>query len=103
MNKKSKILIIGFGSIGQRHYKNLKKLGYKNLYVFDTNKKVISNSKFQIPNFNADTLKEFKIVFICTPNNLHIKHTLAAARAGCHLFIEKPLSHNLKDMLDSNF
>ena len=47
MNKKSKILIIGFGSIGQRHYKNLKKLGYKNLYVFDTNKKVISNSKFQ--------------------------------------------------------
>jgi len=98
MNKKSKILIIGFGSIGQRHYKNLKKLGYKNLYVFDTNKKVISNSKFQIPNFNADTLKEFKIVFICTPNNLHIKHTLAAARAGCHLFIEKPLSHNLKDI-----
>lgn len=95
MAKDLKILIIGFGSIGQRHYKNLKKLGYKNLAVFDINKKIISNIKSQTSNLNTNTLQEFRIVFICTPNNLHIKHALPAAKAGCHLFIEKPLSHNL--------
>ena len=48
MNKKSKILIIGFGSIGQRHYRNLKTLGYNNLYIFDINKKLqITNYKLQ--------------------------------------------------------
>ena len=32
---------------------------------------------------------------ICNPNSLHIPVAVAAAEAGCHLFIEKPLSHNL--------
>ena len=31
MNKKVKILIIGFGSIGRRHFNNLVKLGYNNI------------------------------------------------------------------------
>jgi predicted dehydrogenase len=34
-------------------------------------------------------------VFITVPNVLHLPVALAAARAGCHLFIEKPLSHSL--------
>ncbi len=33
--------------------------------------------------------------FICNPNNEHIKAAIKCAEAGCHLFIEKPLSHNL--------
>ena len=32
-------------------------------------------------------------VFICNPSSLHVPVALVAARAGCHLFIEKPLSH----------
>jgi predicted dehydrogenase len=38
-------------------------------------------------------------VFICNPSSLHVACALKAARAGCHLFVEKPLSHNL-DQLD---
>jgi predicted dehydrogenase len=34
-------------------------------------------------------------VFICNPSSLHIPVAIQAAQAGCHLFIEKPLSHNL--------
>ena len=34
-------------------------------------------------------------VFICNPSSLHIPVALAAAEAGCHLFLEKPLSHSL--------
>jgi predicted dehydrogenase len=35
-------------------------------------------------------------VFICNPNSLHVPVALAAARSGAHVFIEKPLSHNLE-------
>ena len=34
-------------------------------------------------------------VFVTNPNSFHMPVALAAARAGCHLLIEKPLSHNL--------
>src|SRR5262249_49184521 len=35
-------------------------------------------------------------VFICNPSSLHIQVAMQAAQAGCHLFIEKPLSHSLE-------
>ncbi|MEP6692849.1 MAG: Gfo/Idh/MocA family oxidoreductase, partial [Gemmatimonadaceae bacterium] len=33
--------------------------------------------------------------FICTPSALHVPAAIACARAGAHLFMEKPLSHTL--------
>ena len=38
-------------------------------------------------------------VFICTPSSQHLDIAQRAADAGCHLFIEKPVSHTL-DGLD---
>ncbi len=38
------------------------------------------------------------VAFICNPTSLHVSAALQAARAGCHLFLEKPLSHNLDDV-----
>jgi predicted dehydrogenase len=35
-------------------------------------------------------------VLVAVPTNLHIPIALEAARHGCHLFIEKPLSHTLE-------
>ena len=34
-------------------------------------------------------------MFVCTPPSQHIEIAQRAADAGCHLFIEKPLSHTL--------
>jgi predicted dehydrogenase len=48
-----------------------------------------------------------EVAFITNPNTLHVPIALAAAHAGCHLFIEKPLSHSLDgvsaliDLVDS--
>jgi predicted dehydrogenase len=39
-------------------------------------------------------------VIIATPSSLHLDSALPAARAGCHLLIEKPLSHTL-DRVDN--
>lgn len=105
MNKKIKIIILGFGSIGQRHYRNLIKLGFEEVYVYDT-KKIPKVHRYLAAEFRLklkvvedikpSTLKKFDVAFICTPNHLHIKNALQCAKAGCCLFIEKPLSHNLR-------
>lgn len=38
------------------------------------------------------------VVFITNPTSLHIPIAIEAASAGCHLFIEKPLSHTMTDI-----
>ncbi|HUG43009.1 MAG TPA: Gfo/Idh/MocA family oxidoreductase [Acidobacteriota bacterium] len=40
------------------------------------------------------------IVDICTPHSLHAKQAVAAARAGKHLIIEKPIALNFHDALE---
>jgi len=96
MNKNYKIIIIGFGSIGQRHYHNLVKLGYQNIDVYDIDfKKVKSAGARAIEKISPKSLRDYKIALICNPNNLHLPAAIKCAQAGCHLFIEKPLSHNL--------
>ncbi|MEK9170302.1 MAG: Gfo/Idh/MocA family oxidoreductase [Patescibacteria group bacterium] len=91
-----KILLVGFGSIGKRHYRNLTSLGYRDIAVFDPSDKAFENADkiIRIKKFDIDSAKDFNTAFICSPNNLHIKHALICANAGLHLFIEKPLSHN---------
>ncbi|MCK4553847.1 Gfo/Idh/MocA family oxidoreductase [Candidatus Parcubacteria bacterium] len=102
MNKDAKIIISGFGSIGQRHYKNLLNLGFGNIYVYDPDDSGFSNAipeynpGYRVKNIDVEILKDFDIAFICSPNQFHIESALKCAQAGCDLFIEKPLSHNLE-------
>src|SRR5687767_1339913 len=35
--------------------------------------------------------KDIDIVYVVTPNTLHLEHALAAAAAGKHVFVEKPM------------
>lgn len=94
MDKNSKILIIGFGSIGRRHYDNVRSLGFKRVYVYDSDNKK-TRGQPAIQKITPAALRQFTAVLICTPNYLHIKQALLCAQAGCHLFIEKPLAHAL--------
>lgn len=93
------------GSIGQRHYKNLKSLGEDDIIVFrsgrgnsDFTSKFVSEFK---PNIIYDLKEALALkpdaVFITNPTAYHIPVALAAAQAGCHLFIEKPISHSFDD------
>lgn len=101
-----KFLVCGLGSIGQRHYKNLKTLGYDDVIVYRTGlganaefiQKFLDEFSPKIFSDLHEALKEKPDVALVTnPTSLHIPTALEAARAGCHLFIEKPLS----DKLDS--
>ncbi|MFH1506865.1 MAG: Gfo/Idh/MocA family oxidoreductase [Candidatus Omnitrophota bacterium] len=95
-----KILVVGLGSIGSRHLSNLLGLGYKNIILYRTKKSVMQNiSRFSsLPVYHDidDALTQKPdVAIIANPTSLHVNTALKCAKAGCDLFIEKPLSHNL--------
>ena len=96
-------LVIGCGSIGQRHIGNLKKFGIE-VAGFDPreDRRRDTENKLEIRT-HADLASALRArvstVFVCSPTHLHAEHALMAARAGSNLFIEKPISHT-QDGLD---
>ena len=109
-----KILMVGLGSIGQRHARNLRTLLGASLellaYRVRRSGQIITSALTIEPGADVETRYDVKVflnleealdekpdaVFIANPNSMHIPIALAAADEGCHLFIEKPLSHNFE-------
>lgn len=93
-------LVIGAGSIGRRHAKNLRTLGVA-VHLFDVNTELLSsicNEEGFYTCFDLDKAIEnihFDAAIICTPTHLHIPYATKVAKYGINLFIEKPLSHTL--------
>jgi predicted dehydrogenase len=96
---KYKILVCGAGSIGERHIRNLLKIGYKDIILFRREKKNLRTIKKKIKQFTSlekALSQKPDIAIITNPTNQHIDTAIKCARSNCHLFIEKPLSNNLK-------
>lgn len=97
----NKILVIGGGSIGKRHLKNLISLGERELAMCELDRARAETNKmeFGITVFE-DLEKAFldyqpSIVFVCSPSVFHLEQSIKAARLGCDLFVEKPLSNTM--------
>ncbi len=99
--KEKQILIVGLGSIGQRHLANLQSLGIKNFVLVDKDKaklkKFGQEPKIKIFSSLKSALKErINAGLICTPPNSHLKIAQDLVNRGVeYLFIEKPLSNGL--------
>lgn len=102
MSKIDKILIVGLGSIGLRHLKILSNLYEKaDIRVFRHRKSKVKIKLFRnkvIYNFNEILQFHPQIAVICSPAPFHINMATKLAKMGCHLFIEKPLSINSKNI-----
>lgn len=98
-----KMLIVGGGSAGVRHFRNLSELGV-DCDVCDPNSqcRVIQQypDAIQIPDYDSAALSNYDAVVICTPPSMHIPQLIKAAQAGCHLLSEKPLTVLNNDGLD---
>lgn len=101
-----KILIAGLGSIGRRHLKNLHSMGIRQLAAVTRHRCTLPPDALPA-HLTFETLEaalEWRpdAVFVCNPTALHLETALLAAQAGCHLFLEKPVSHTLAglDKLD---
>lgn len=107
-----KVLVVGLGSIGQRHVRNLRALLGSEVEIIAYRTRGLRHVLTDSLEIEAESDVEEKYrvraygdldqaiaqgpdaVFVCNPNSLHIPVSLAAAKAGCHLFVEKPLSHS---------
>jgi predicted dehydrogenase len=92
-----KFLIIGCGSIGQRHIQNLIKLGFQDIEIFDFNKELASNiaKKFKVRYIKKLQFNTPDCTLICTPPSSHTELAIKALENNSHVFIEKPLSNRL--------
>ncbi|MDD5738617.1 MAG: Gfo/Idh/MocA family oxidoreductase [Candidatus Pacebacteria bacterium] len=107
MQKSSnKILVVGVGSIGQRHLKNLKTLGVDNLGIVEPNSKGLISAQLAevkplliFSDLKTALKEKWNAVFVCSPSSTHLKIALEVAKIKTPMFIEKPLSHNLQNLL----
>jgi len=93
-----KVLVVGYGSIGKRHVKNL--LAITDIQIIICTKQKISNpSPKRIMIFNSITeciKEEPNIGIISNESSFHMEVAIKLAKADIDLFIEKPLSNSLK-------
>ena len=83
-----------------RHLKNLKFVSEGDIIACRTRKKSIRKleDKYHIKTYSdiAEALNQKPdAVLVTNPTSLHIQSALSAAKHGCHIFIEKPISNTL--------
>src|SRR4051794_13720181 len=94
------ILVIGLGSIGKRHLKNILSLGYKNISIVSAS----ANTSDEYKNLcvfktieEAFSSNHFDAAFVCSPTAFHIDQlTTLLERKVKAVYIEKPLSNSLE-------
>ena len=96
------VLVVGCGSIGQRHLKNLKTLGVNDLYAFDLLPERLEPAR-KIGARPVGSLKEGLCagpasVIVCTPPDKHLDVAMAAIQAGADVLIEKPISEKMSGL-----
>jgi predicted dehydrogenase len=98
-----RVLVVGTGSIGTRHINNLKSLGHE-VYAVDLNPENLAKVKPLVLGAFSSLREGLRIkpeaAFICTFSNSHIGPAIECAKAGCQLFIEKPLALNMQHISD---
>jgi len=93
-----KVLLVGCGSIGRRHLRNLIALNQvKKIFVYSKVKNCVSDLKDKNKVSLVESLDDIQVDFAIIANETykHVDTALMLARKGIHLFIEKPLSHSL--------
>jgi len=97
-----KILIVGFGSIGKRHLENLLSKTNSEIIVYSKRTDLNSLNKKNIKIFNSleRCLSEKPdIGFITNETAYHIPVAIKLAKSGLDLFIEKPLSNSIENII----
>ncbi len=98
------VLIVGCGSIGERHARCFRQTGRAAVAVHETNPQRAAHmaTRYGLP-ITPDLAAglaagQFSSAVICTPAPLHVPLAIQCLEAGLHVLIEKPLSHSLTDI-----
>lgn len=102
--KNKHIILVGLGSIGQRHFKNVKTL------LPDATVTIVRRSRKTMPDIECladkivdnidDAIAACKpyACIISSPSTFHVADAMKFAAVGCPIFVEKPLSHSLSEL-----
>ncbi len=97
--------IIGCGNISKRHAEQIHAVG-KLVAVCDIirSKAEELGRKYYAEIFSSieelfANKKGIDVAVICTPNGLHVSHSIIALKAGCHVLCEKPMAINSADCM----
>lgn len=101
MDSALRMVVVGCGSIGARHIRNLRALGVSEIGVVDT----VATRRDEIArlqgiqayqDLDEGLAHQPDAVLVCTPPHFHVSMASRAVSAGCHVFIEKPFSDTLE-------
>jgi len=101
-----KVLVVGLGSIGKRHVRNIRKLFPDvEIIVFrhkKCNKKneLIAEIDSCVTTISEAIDKKPQAAIIANPANMHLNISFRLANKGIHLLIEKPISNSSKNIQD---
>ncbi|MFQ5732051.1 MAG: Gfo/Idh/MocA family protein [Planctomycetaceae bacterium] len=99
-----RVLIIGVGSIGERHLRCFAQTGRAEMSLCDVDDSLRTRiaARYSVgrafPTLDAALADPPDAAVICAPAHLHVPMAIPLADAGVHLLIEKPLSIDLDDV-----
>ncbi len=105
MNNRINVSISGLG-VGEKHAKFIKNnKNTKLISIFDSDQK--KNKKFSkklktlnAKNFNEILKKNSDLIIIASPDHIHYKQIVDSIQNKKHIFVEKPICNNLKELKD---
>jgi len=100
-----RLAVLGCGSVGRRHIRNLMHLKSPPCVAIDPNpeSRALVEREFGIPakdRLTRTAFEECDAVIISSPSSLHFAQAKSAVDAGCHVFVEKPLATSLDGLAD---
>ena len=100
-----RFVVIGCGSIGKRHIGNLKALNAGEILAWDLreDRRREASTRFSVESiatFDDAWKRRPNVAVIAAPTSTHVPLALQAAKRGCHLFIEKPVSDRLEGLTE---
>ena len=98
-------LIAGLGSIGRRHLRNLAALGEQDIVLLRTQRATLPEADLAGYPMETDLDRALRrhrpqAVIVANPTALHLQVAIPAARAGCAILLEKPVSDSLDGLDD---
>lgn len=104
MTNEHRVLIIGVGSIGERHLRCFGQTGRADLSFCEINDELrtVIADRYGVAHTFADfddaVASHPDVAVICAPAHLHVPMATALADAGIHVLCEKPLSTTLDNV-----
>ena len=99
-----RIVVAGLGSIGRRHARLLAERPEVELILCDPVAAHLAETQATLPRparefeaYAAALASGPELVFLCTPNQLHVPMGLAAVAAGADVFVEKPIAETVRE------